>query len=77
VAIVLTGSYVPSATVLARAEELGVAIVSVATDTVTASDGIRRLFGRLGVHDKRKIGLIADEISANIDLDRLVDDLSR
>jgi hypothetical protein len=77
VAIVLTGSYVPSPAVLARAEELGVPMISVASDTVTATDGIRRLFGRLGVHDKRKIELIADEISSNIDLDRLVDDLSR
>jgi BioD-like phosphotransacetylase family protein len=54
-----------------------VPIVSVATDTVMAIDGIRRLFGRLGVHDKRKIALIVDEISANIDLDRLVGDLGR
>ena len=76
-AIVLTGSYVPSPAVLARAEELGVPIVSVATDTVTASDGIRRLFGRLGAHDKRKIEFIVNEITANIDLDRLVDDLGR
>jgi hypothetical protein len=75
-AIVLTGSYVPSPAVLARAEELGVPIVSVATDTVSATDGIRRLFGRLGVHDKRKIELIADEISSNVDLDRLVADLA-
>ncbi len=74
-AIVLTGSYVPSPAVLGRAEELGVPIVSVGSDTVSATDGIRRLFGRLGVHDKRKIDLIADEISTHIDLDRLVADL--
>jgi BioD-like phosphotransacetylase family protein len=76
-AIVLTGSYVPSPAVLARAEELGVAIVSVPTDTVSAIDGIRRLFGRLGAHDKRKVDLIVEEISNNVDLDRLVSDLSR
>jgi BioD-like phosphotransacetylase family protein len=75
-AIVLTGSYVPSPAVLARAEELGVPIVSVASDTVSATDGIQRLFGRLGVHDKRKIELIADEISSHVDLDRLVGDLA-
>jgi hypothetical protein len=76
-AVVLTGSYVPSPAVLARAEELGVPIVSVPTDTVSATDGIQRLFGRLGVHDRRKIELITDEISRGIDLDRLVSDLSR
>jgi len=76
-AIVLTGSYVPSPAVLARADELGVPIVSVATDTVTAIDGIRRLFGRLGSHDKRKLDLITQEIVSHVDLDRLVADLSR
>jgi hypothetical protein len=53
-----------------------VPIVSVASDTVSATDGIQRLFGRLGVHDKRKIELIADEISSRVDLDRLVGDLA-
>ncbi len=76
-AIVLTGSYVPSPAVLGRAEELGVPIVSVPTDTVTATDGIQRLFGRLGVHDRRKIDLIADEIARAIDVERLVADLSK
>ena len=50
-------------------------IVSVATDTVTATDGIRRLFGRLGVQGQRKIELIAEQIEQHVDLDRLVADL--
>jgi uncharacterized protein len=74
-AVVLTGNYVPSATVLGRAEELGVPIISVATDTVAAADGIRRLFGRLGTHDRRKVDLAAQLVEASIDLDRLVADL--
>ncbi len=76
-AIVLTGNYVPSPAVLARADELGVPIVSVATDTVTAIDGIRRLFGQLGVHDRRKLDLIAAEIADHVDIDRLLTDLGR
>jgi uncharacterized protein len=76
-AIVVTGNYVPSPAVLSRAEELGVPIVSVTTDTVTATDVIQRLFGRLGVHDRRKIELITHEVSRSVDLDRLVSDLSR
>ncbi|HMK91731.1 MAG TPA: phosphotransacetylase family protein [Thermoleophilia bacterium] len=76
-AIVLTGSYVPSPTVLNRAQELGVPVVSVPSDTVAATDAIQRLFGRLGVHDARKIELISDEITRSLDLDRLIGDLQR
>ncbi len=71
-ALVLTGNYVPSPTVLRRAEELGVPLVSVATDTVAASDGIRKLFGRLGVHDRRKVDAILNVVETHVDLDRLV-----
>jgi len=74
-AILLTGNYVPSPTVLNRAQELGVPVASVPSDTVTATDAMQRLFGRLGVHDTRKIELISDEIERSIDLDRLIGDL--
>jgi len=74
-AVVLTGSYVPSATVLGRAEELGVPVISVAGDTVSAADGIRRLFGRLGSHDRRKVDLVAELVEEHVDVDRLIADL--
>ena len=51
VAVVLTGNYVPSPAVLERAEQRGVPLVSVESDTVTAADELRRLFGRLRVND--------------------------
>ena len=72
VAVVLTGNYVPSPAVLERAEERGVPLVSVETDTVTAADGLRRLFGRLRVKERAKIDLIAELIDEAVDLDRLV-----
>ena len=75
VAVVLTGNYVPSPAVLERAEERGVPLVSVETDTVSAADGMRRLFGRLRVKDRAKIELIAQLIDEQVDLDRLVSDL--
>ncbi len=75
VAVVLTGNYVPSPAVLGRAEERGVALVSVETDTVAAADGLRRLFGRLRVKERAKIDLVAELIDASVDVDRLVDDL--
>ncbi len=75
VAVVLTGNYVPSTAVTERAEERGVPLVSVETDTVTAADGLRRLFGRLRVNDRTKIELIATLIDEAVDVDRLVRDL--
>lgn len=75
VAVVLTGNYVPSAAVLARAEEMGVPLISVESDTVTAADGLRRLFGRLRVKERSKIDLIADVVGRRVDVDRLVADL--
>jgi hypothetical protein len=75
VAVVLTGNYVPSPAVIERAEERGVPLVSVETDTVTAADGMRRLFGRLRVKERAKIDLIARLIDEAIDVDRLVRDL--
>jgi BioD-like phosphotransacetylase family protein len=75
VAVVLTGNYVPSAAVLERAEEVSAPLISVETDTVTAADGLRRLFGRLRVHDRTKIDLIVKIIDDCVDLDRLVADL--
>ncbi len=75
VAIVLTGNFVPSAAVLERAEERGVPLISVESDTVTAADNLRRLFGRLRVKERAKIDLIAELIESSVDLDRLVADL--
>jgi uncharacterized protein len=75
VAVVLTGSYVPSPAVVERAQERAVPLISVETDTVTAADGMRRLFGRLRVKERAKIELIAQLIDEAVDVDRLVRDL--
>jgi uncharacterized protein len=75
VAVVLTGTYVPSASVLERAEENGVPLISVDADTVTAADGLRRLFGRLRVKEPAKVELIAGVFEERVDVDRLVADL--
>jgi uncharacterized protein len=75
VAVVLTGKYVPSASVLERAEENGVPLVSVDVDTVTAADGMRRLFGRLRVKEPAKVELIESVFKESVDVDRLIADL--
>jgi len=76
VAVVLTGNYVPSPAVLERAEERGVALISVESDTVTAADGLRRLFGRLRVKEQSKVDLIGGLMEEALDIDRLVGDLA-
>ncbi len=65
----------PSASVLERAEENGVPLISVDADTVTAADGLRRLFGRLRVKEPAKVELIAGVFEERVDVDRLVADL--
>jgi BioD-like phosphotransacetylase family protein len=77
IAVVLTGNYVPSPAVLERAEERGVPLLSVETDTVAAADGLRRLFGRLRVKQRAKIDLIVELITQSVDVDRLVADLQK
>jgi len=70
-AIVLTGSYVPSPAVLARARSSACPIVSVASDTVSATDGIQRLFGGWAAR-QRKSSSVAGRDLSHVDLDRLV-----
>jgi uncharacterized protein len=72
VALVLTGSYLPSAEVLEKARRAGVAAISVSGDTVAAADGLRRMFGRLRVHEHPKIDRIRELVDEHIDVDGLL-----
>jgi BioD-like phosphotransacetylase family protein len=71
-ALVLTGSYVPAAAVLEQAARAGVAVISVDGDTVAAADGLRRLFGRLRVHERSKIDRIRELVEEHVDVDGLL-----
>lgn len=75
VLIVLTGGYVPEASVLARARERGVALVSVPGDTVRAADGFRHLFSGMRVRERAKVALMTKIVTESLDLDRLLADL--
>jgi hypothetical protein len=72
VALVLTGDFLPGEDVLARARKAGVAVVSVAVDTVAAAEGLRRLFGRLHVHEPSKIQRVADIVEERVDVSGLL-----
>lgn len=76
VGFILTGDYSPNADVMRKADEQGVALVCVSGDTATAAEALRRLFGRLRVHEPAKIQLIEELISCCVDVDALVTDLA-
>jgi len=75
VVVILTGSYVPDPALLERARERGVALVSVAGDTVTSADALHHLFGRMRVRERAKVDLVARSVATSIDIDRLLADL--
>ncbi|MDO8848321.1 MAG: phosphotransacetylase family protein [Coriobacteriia bacterium] len=69
--IVLTGNQVPGATVMSRAEDLGVPMVLVDTDTLTAVERMEFLFGRVHLHDPVKAARIREMFERDVDLNRL------
>lgn len=69
--IVLTGSQPPGASVMSRAEMLGVPMILVGTDTLTAVERIETLFGRVHLHDPVKAARIRELFESAIDAERL------
>ena len=57
---------------LERAHGRSVAVISVDGDTVAAADGLRRLFGRLRVHEHSKIDRIRQLVDEHVDVDALL-----
>jgi len=71
--IVLTGNLPPSPLVLSRAEELGVPVILVPADTLTAVERMESLLGRVRVHDERKAARIRRMFEEGIDHARLAE----
>jgi len=70
--IVLTGSQIPGAAVMSRAEELGVPMILVDTDTLTAVERMETLFGRVHLHDPVKAARIREMFERDVDIPRLL-----
>jgi BioD-like phosphotransacetylase family protein len=70
--IILTGNMPPSRTVLARAEELGVPMILVDTDTLTAVERLEGLLGRIHLHDEAKAARIRALFERDVDVARLL-----
>jgi len=70
--IILTGNLPPSSLVLSRAEELGVPMVLVPMDTLTAVEKMEALLGRVRLHDPGKAARIREMLAENVDVDALL-----
>ncbi len=70
--LILTGGLLPSQEVIDRARSLGVPLVSVRDDTLTASEAIDRMIARIDPNDEKKIRLIKEEVARNIDVSRIL-----
>lgn len=70
-AVVLTGNLPPSSLVLSRAEELGVPMILVGVDTLTAVERMEALFGTVRIHDATKVARIREMFADSVDIGRL------
>jgi len=72
VCLVLTGGVAPNDLILARAREKGVAVLTVAEDTVATVDRFESLLGRLRIREPEKIRRGVDLVRASVDTDLLL-----
>jgi len=69
--LVLTGGLYPANHVIARAQELGVNVILVHLDTLTAAERLERLTARIDPFDRQKIRLIKETVRQNLDTDAI------
>lgn len=74
--LILTGHMAPSPTVLSRAEDLEIPILSVDLDTLTTVEIVDRAFGQVRLHEPIKLECIYELMSSYFDLTRLMENLS-
>ncbi len=71
-ALILTGNLPPGTLVLARAEELGVPMIMVDTDTLTAVEKMEALMGHVRIHDTGKAARIREMLNRSVNMDTLL-----
>jgi uncharacterized protein len=71
-AIVLTGNQPPSSVVLSRADELGVPMIMVDMDTLTAVERMESLMGHVRLHGPGKTDRMREMFTRGVDADKLV-----
>jgi len=71
--LILTGNFQPSSVVLGRAEELGVPMILVNYDTLTAVEKVGEIIGHVRFHEVKKIDKIIDVVREYIDVNELIE----
>ena len=71
--LILTGNFQPSTIVLGRAEELGVPMILVNFDTLTAVEKVGEIIGRVRFHEIKKIDKMVEVVRKYVDIDRLLE----
>lgn len=70
--LILTGHLPPSDTILSRAEDLEIPILSVDLDTLTTVEIIDRTFGQVRLHETIKVQCVYQLMAKHFDVDRLL-----
>ncbi len=73
--LVLTGNLRPNALIQGRAEELGVPLILAKQDTLSAVEIIQQYFGKLRLHQPRKVERFEQLLNERFDFTRLHQDL--
>jgi uncharacterized protein len=73
--LILTGHIPPTKTVIARAEEMEIPILSVDLDTLTTVEIIERTFGRVRLHEPVKVQCVREMSAVHLNCDRLLAEL--
>jgi BioD-like phosphotransacetylase family protein len=71
--LILTGNFQPSTVVLGRAEELGVPMVLVNYDTLTAVEKAGEIIGHVRFHEVKKIDKIVEVVREYIDTEKVLE----
>lgn len=74
--LILTGQLPPSPTILSRAEDLEIPILSVDLDTLTTVEIVDRAFGKVRLHEMVKVQCIRKLMAEHFDADRLLEQLA-
>jgi hypothetical protein len=75
VCLILTGNLQPSATVLRRAEETGIAVLLVSSPTIDAVEKIEGVFGKTRLGQAEKLNRFQAMLAEHLEYDRLLSDL--
>jgi uncharacterized protein len=69
--LILTGNLYPSGMILGRAEELGVPMILVSTDTFTTAERAEMVIRSARTHEPTKLERVRELINCCVDLDRI------